>query len=551
MNARAILALGLCALLFYSFVAGFSGEVMCSVTDPVHNINTGLNYASIQEAIDAPETMNGNTILVDAGTYNTTLDVDKSLAIIGSGQSTTVIDGGGSGLVVDVQANGVLFEGFTVKDGNFGIYLDNSNGCVLLNNSVTDISAVSVEGVSIGWAIWAVYSESLTINQNNVGPNDCNGILVSNSYGFTVSNNYVHDNIGYGINANASSDGLITGNDAYGNSYDGIGLSQGSHDVNITGNNISNNVRFGVDVIDSDCVNNLIYDNNIVNNGLQASVPNASNSWDNGVEGNYWSDYQIIYLNASEIDSSGIWNTPYVLSANDADNYPLMGPFSVFATSLGLDVDVVSNSSIASFAYLLWNGTIMMDVSSTTAGQTFGFCRVRLPHGLMSAPYNVTVDGANPLYWNYTVYDDGVSRWIYFLYQGSVSEVVIRGRSPPATVSIISPENKTYTSSDVPLAFTVNEETSELLYSLDGHANMTVTGNTTLTSVSNGTHTLVLYAQNSFGDTNASGIVYFTVSVAGSGLLPFLLATVVAIIVILAVVLVYLRKLRKNRGKNG
>jgi len=36
---------------------------------PVHNINTGINYATIQAAINAPETLNGHIIYVEAGTY--------------------------------------------------------------------------------------------------------------------------------------------------------------------------------------------------------------------------------------------------------------------------------------------------------------------------------------------------------------------------------------------------------------------------------------------------------------------------------------------------
>jgi parallel beta-helix repeat protein len=548
MKGKAVIVFSFSLLLFSIFLfhanSGYL-EVKALNTYPVHNISTGLSYSSIQEAIDAPETLDGNTILVDAGTYNTTLVVDKSLTIIGSGRDTTVIDGGGAELVVNVEADNVLIEGFAVKDGMYvGIYVDHSNNCNLAENSVTDMSNY--------YAIWAVYSENLNINQNIVGPNDCSGILVSNSYDFNVSDNYVHDNTGYGINANASYDGLIAGNNAYENYYDGIGLSEGSHDVTITGNDISNNTEFGVNVIDPDCVDNVIYDNNITDNGLQASVSNVSaNSWDNGVEGNYWGDYQTNYPSASEIPDSGIWNTPYVLSADDADNYPLMGPISVFDAALGFDVDVVSNSTIASFAYFLWNGTVVMQVESEFGAQVYGFCRVRLTHGLMAEPYSVTVDGAVPLHLNTTVFDDGVSRWIYFLFPHGVHEVVIRGPSPPATVSIISPESKTYTVSDVPLAFTVNENTSLLAYSLDGRANVTITGNVTLSGVSNGTHTLVLYARNSFGDTSASGVVYFTVSVVGSGLFPFLVASAVAVVVVLAVVLVYLRKLRRKRRKKG
>jgi len=539
MNARAILALGLSALLVYTFVVGFNyGEVKASDANPVHNINTGLNYTFIQEAIDAPETVNGQTILVDAGTYFEHLVVDKSLTIIGRERNSTVIDGRGGGLIVHVVANNVVIEGFAVKGegGVIGIHIDHSNNFVLRESSVADVLNF--------YAVHASYSNNLTIDGSIIGPNSCSGILITNSLDFKVSNNQVYNNGGYGINANASINGLIMGNDVYENSYDGIGLGKGSRNITITRNSISKNV-FGVDVIDPDCVDNVVYDNNIIDNSKQASAFSA-NRWDNGFEGNYWSDYAGV-----DQDHDGIGDTPQVLSANNTDNYPLMSVFSVFETSLGFDVDIVSNSSIAAFSYFLWNGTIAIHVKSKTVDQTFGFCRVRVPHGLMTEPYNVTVDGADPLYKNYTLYDDGGSRWIYFMYQHSDREVLIRGRSPPPTVSIILPENKTYTVSDVPLTFTVDEETSWLAYSLDGQDNVTITGNTTLPGVSNGTHTLVLYARNSFGDVSASGIVYFRVSAAGLGLFPFLLATAVAIVVILAVVLVYLRKLRRRRGKNG
>jgi hypothetical protein len=58
---------------------------------------------------------------------------------------------------------------------------------------------------------------------------------------------------------------------------------------------------------------------------------NSTNVWDNGYPsgGNYWSDYQTKYLNATEIDSSSIWNTPYVIDTNNTDFYPLMTPYVI------------------------------------------------------------------------------------------------------------------------------------------------------------------------------------------------------------------------------
>ena len=46
--------------------------------------------------------------------------------------------------------------------------------------------------------------------------------------------------------------------------------------------------------------------------------------WDDGAEGNYWSDYAGI-----DEDGDGIGDSPYVVNANNTDRYPLMDPFEV------------------------------------------------------------------------------------------------------------------------------------------------------------------------------------------------------------------------------
>ncbi len=417
MKKRAVLVLGLVFLLACIFqVEPSLFKAEASNILPVHNVNTGLNYASIQEAIDATETVNGQTILVDAGTYPEHLVVSKSLAIIGEGRNTTTIDGGGGGTIVYVGTTDVLIKGFSVEHGLLGIWLDHSNNSVLLENSVSDVT----NDYAIYAAIYASYSNNCTIEKNIVGPNLTPGILVTNSLDFKVSNNYVHDNEGYGLNANASMNGLIKLNYAFNNSYDGIGLGEGCRNCTVMQNNVSDNVSYGV-WLDSDSVDNLVYGNNIINNGKQASVYLA-NRWDNGVEGNYWSDY-----NGADQDHDGIADVPLVIGDNNTDNYPLAGEISLFATPLGFDVNIISNSSIADFAYFESNGTIRMRVLDGTNAKDYGFCRVRIPHALLTEPYNVTVDGANPFYWNYTVHDDGDNRWIYFAYQRSTHDVLIEG----------------------------------------------------------------------------------------------------------------------------
>jgi hypothetical protein len=83
------------------------------------------------------------------------------------------------------------------------------------------------------------------------------------------------------------------------------------------------------------------------------------------------------------------------------------------------------------------------------------------------------------------------------------------------TISIWSPEHKTYALFglilDIPLTFAVNEPVSWMAYSIDNQANVTITGNTTLTGVTKGSHSLVVYVNDIAGNTYASDWVYFTV----------------------------------------
>lgn len=83
---------------------------------------------------------------------------------------------------------------------------------------------------------------------------------------------------------------------------------------------------------------------------------------------------------------------------------------------------------------------------------------------------------------------------------------------PPA-IEILSPQNKTYTTSSILLTFTLNESTSWVGYSLDDQANVTITGNITLTDIPEGTHNVVVYANDTSGNMGCSDKVYFTVEI--------------------------------------
>ncbi|MCJ7560664.1 hypothetical protein MUO79_08635, partial [Candidatus Bathyarchaeota archaeon] len=79
-------------------------------------------------------------------------------------------------------------------------------------------------------------------------------------------------------------------------------------------------------------------------------------------------------------------------------------------------------------------------------------------------------------------------------------------------IAVLSPENKTYYTTDVPLSFTEDEAVSWVRYSLDAQDTVTIAGNTTLTGLSYGSHNLTVYAQDIAGNIGASVTIYFTIA---------------------------------------
>ncbi|HEX9261199.1 MAG TPA: hypothetical protein VF893_01570 [Candidatus Bathyarchaeia archaeon] len=120
------------------------------------------------------------------------------------------------------------------------------------------------------------------------------------------------------------------------------------------------------------------------------------------------------------------------------------------------------------------------------------------------------------------------------------------------TVSVLSLVNMTYNVSDFPLNFSVNEPVSQIAYNLDGKENNTVSGNTTLTRLSNGDHNLTFYAEDDAGNFGKSDTISFTVAVPEPEPEPFptvpvLAASAVSIAAVTAAgLLFYNRKRRKE-----
>ena len=80
-------------------------------------------------------------------------------------------------------------------------------------------------------------------------------------------------------------------------------------------------------------------------------------------------------------------------------------------------------------------------------------------------------------------------------------------------IVVLSPQNTTYVSTEVPLTWTCDEQIMSADYWLDEplYGSTTLVGNTTLTVLSDGTHTITVYVFTERGQAN-SQTVHFTVS---------------------------------------
>jgi len=227
-----------------SFARFASSETKAQSSLPVHNLSTDLNYSTIQEAIKANETLDGQTITVDNGTYFENIVINKSIALEASysaqpSEPLPIIDGNFTGVAVSIQAPDVTFSGFIIRDSQTGILLNNANNSQVfgnqidfntagatLNNScnsvirdnvlLSNIVGIEVEGPST----------NNTIENNQITQASADGIVVSTSNNTITGNSIIGDyNVPQtGISISFASNDTISDNTIIANTY-GISIS--------------------------------------------------------------------------------------------------------------------------------------------------------------------------------------------------------------------------------------------------------------------------------------------------------------------------------------
>jgi parallel beta-helix repeat protein len=162
-------------------------------SESIHNINTGLGYAAIQEAINANETIERDTIFAETGTYSEKIVLNKTLSLLGENPRTTIIDGGNIGTVLTVNAANVSVKSFTIRNsGQKYPPYGNDCGVFLDHASVTNMSNNIVMNNRIG--LYLFYSQKCVLENNIVSSNSEDGVWLYYSGGNFLTENRIFNN---------------------------------------------------------------------------------------------------------------------------------------------------------------------------------------------------------------------------------------------------------------------------------------------------------------------------------------------------------------------
>jgi hypothetical protein len=123
--------------------------------------------------------------------------------------------------------------------------------------------------------------------------------------------------------------------------------------------------------------------------------------------------------------------------------------------------------------------------------------------------------------------------------------------SSPPSISFQAKENKTYTTNNIPLNFTLSKSAQWIGYSLDGQANITTSENITLIGLSNGQHNVTIYANDTFGNNAPPQTITFSINKPSTFPITEAVTTaaIVSVIVVVGGVVVYVLKVKPKRVK--
>jgi parallel beta-helix repeat protein len=337
--------------------------------------------------LDASNTIDGKPIYYLVGHKDEAVPQDAAYVVLVDCENMKVKNLTPKGIVLVSTKNSVVSRVKMVGNGN-GVRLLDCTGIIVSDSFLCDHAVgIDLEGSSNNTISHNYFANYITSAIRFAGGRD-NVFSGNTFFNNTIAIAPVHDSVpfGYVIDSNnfTLNDWAITvhgsmkiqGNVFEENEY-AIVFSSGSGSV-VTENTFANNDNA---LYFSDASNNNINRNNFVDNahhvtdaglsnqmsllppaqatsGSVGSVqlvanfksvnffpppPPSTNNWDNGKEGNYWSDYEGL-----DSTGDGIGDSAYQLYENNRDRYPLMEPVAISAVPSPPDESSFSTPPVSS-----------------------------------------------------------------------------------------------------------------------------------------------------------------------------------------------------------
>jgi parallel beta-helix repeat protein len=175
------------------------------------------NYTTIQGAINIA--MTGDIIFVydDSSPYYEHVIINKTILLLGESKLTTIIDGSGTGNVVNITANNVNISGFMLRNSGSEYYPNHSGIAMYFSHGNTLTGNFFISNRN---DVWLLSSDHNLITENTI-VQSYYGILSSSSSNNSIIHDYFSGDT-YGVYFDHSNSSLISGS-AF--AYNNVGLA--------------------------------------------------------------------------------------------------------------------------------------------------------------------------------------------------------------------------------------------------------------------------------------------------------------------------------------